>query len=206
MEVSLARHRPVPRTAVSATVSADCGFQILPHLVYLPDMAPTDFCLFPSFKKDLRGKHLAFQTLQKIGLKPNPPPFTLKDFLRQKRTGVRSVGRPEPIYDSPDINATRARFKAQEGQTAILQCQVENLGDKQFVWKLASEQIPLTIGLDRFSQDPRLSVGVRHDGPRSIWTLEIADVRLTDDGLYECQISSKQRHLRRIMTLTVTRE
>lgn len=116
--------------------------------------------------------------------------------------GVSSIGRPEAIYDSPEINATQNRFNFIEGQTAILQCKVDNLGDKKFIWKLASDPNPLTVGLMKFSEDPRLTV--RHDRDRRIWTLEIADVRLQDADLYECQISSHQRHLRKIMTLSVT--
>ena len=31
------------------------GYELIPHLVYSPDLAPSDFFLFPNLKKDIRG-------------------------------------------------------------------------------------------------------------------------------------------------------
>ena len=36
--------------------AAECGFEILPHPAYSPDLAPSDFHLFPKVKKELRGR------------------------------------------------------------------------------------------------------------------------------------------------------
>jgi histone-lysine N-methyltransferase SETMAR len=36
----------------------DCGFEILPHLPYSPDLALSDFYLFPKLKTKLRGRRL----------------------------------------------------------------------------------------------------------------------------------------------------
>ena len=33
-----------------------CGFELLPHPPYSPDMAPSDYYLFPQLKEELRGK------------------------------------------------------------------------------------------------------------------------------------------------------
>ncbi|XP_048253205.1 histone-lysine N-methyltransferase SETMAR-like [Haliotis rufescens] len=33
------------------------GFKVLPHPPYSPDLAPSDYFLFPNFKKELRGRH-----------------------------------------------------------------------------------------------------------------------------------------------------
>ena len=33
------------------------GYELIPHSVYLPDLAPSDFFLFPNLKKDIRGLH-----------------------------------------------------------------------------------------------------------------------------------------------------
>ena len=35
--------------------ATECGFKILPHPTYSPDMAPSDFYLFPKMKSHLRG-------------------------------------------------------------------------------------------------------------------------------------------------------
>ena len=33
------------------------GYELLPHPAYSPDLAPSDFFLFPNLKKDIRGLH-----------------------------------------------------------------------------------------------------------------------------------------------------
>ena len=33
------------------------GYELIPHPAYLPDLAPSDFFLFPNLKKDIRGLH-----------------------------------------------------------------------------------------------------------------------------------------------------
>ena len=33
------------------------GYELKPHPAYLPDLAPSDFFLFPNLKKDIRGLH-----------------------------------------------------------------------------------------------------------------------------------------------------
>ena len=33
------------------------GYELIPHLAYSPDLAPSDFFLFPNLKRDIRGLH-----------------------------------------------------------------------------------------------------------------------------------------------------
>ena len=33
------------------------GYDLIPHPAYSPDLAPSDFFLFPNLKKDIRGLH-----------------------------------------------------------------------------------------------------------------------------------------------------
>ena len=40
------------------------GWQVLPHLLYSPDMSPPDFDLFPKLKKPLCGKH--FTSMEEV--------------------------------------------------------------------------------------------------------------------------------------------
>ncbi|GFR78106.1 transposase [Elysia marginata] len=39
-----------------------CGFKILPHLPYSPDLAPSDFCLFPNLKKSIKRRRFEDST------------------------------------------------------------------------------------------------------------------------------------------------
>ncbi|KAK7496895.1 hypothetical protein BaRGS_00011875 [Batillaria attramentaria] len=74
----------------------------------------------------------------------------------------------------------------------------------QVVWRKASETIPLTVGLVPFVEDPRMEV--EHPPGSSQWNLVIRNLRPEDAGVYECQVSSKVRHLRHHVTLLVKDE
>ena len=39
---------------VALTAATECGFEMLPNPPYFPDMAPSDFYLFPKLKSHLR--------------------------------------------------------------------------------------------------------------------------------------------------------
>ena len=45
----------------TCTVAMDAvernGYELIPHPAYSPDLAPSDFFLFPNLKKDIRGLH-----------------------------------------------------------------------------------------------------------------------------------------------------
>ena len=36
------------------------GYELIPHPAYSPDLAPSDFFLFPNLEKDIRGLHFRF--------------------------------------------------------------------------------------------------------------------------------------------------
>ena len=36
------------------------GYELISHPAYMPDLAPSDFFLFPNLKKDIRGYHFRF--------------------------------------------------------------------------------------------------------------------------------------------------
>ena len=45
---------PAHTSQVSMTVATDCGFEIRPHTLYSPGMAPSDFRLFPKLQDHIR--------------------------------------------------------------------------------------------------------------------------------------------------------
>ena len=47
---------PAHRSMMAVHTSMQCGFKILLHPPYSPDLAPSDFFLFPSLKKHLKGQ------------------------------------------------------------------------------------------------------------------------------------------------------
>ena len=48
---------PAHTSHVAVAAAARYGFQLLPHPLYSPDLAPSDFFLFQSMKESLRGRH-----------------------------------------------------------------------------------------------------------------------------------------------------
>ena len=46
---------PAHTSQVAMTAATECGFEVLPHPPYSPDMTPSDFCLFLKLKSNLRG-------------------------------------------------------------------------------------------------------------------------------------------------------
>jgi len=50
---------PSHTSAVVTSAAADCGYELLLHPPYLPDLAPSDFCLFPLLKQDFSGTHFS---------------------------------------------------------------------------------------------------------------------------------------------------
>ena len=51
----LLENAPAHTSQVAMTAATECGFEVLPQPPYSPDMAPSDFCLFPKLKSNLRG-------------------------------------------------------------------------------------------------------------------------------------------------------
>ena len=48
---------PVHTAQVAVAEATKCGFELLPHPPYSPDLAPSDFYLFPKLKSHIRGRH-----------------------------------------------------------------------------------------------------------------------------------------------------
>ncbi|XP_071169627.1 zwei Ig domain protein zig-8-like [Mytilus edulis] len=111
------------------------------------------------------------------------------------RNGERLV----PIQ--PSFAPSEQNFTVFEGHTAVLTCVVENLGTKTVVWRKMSDTNPLTVGKMTYVSDSR--VQIHHIIHRNNWNLHIRDAKDSDSGTYECQISTKDRNLRRTVHLQV---
>ena len=49
-------NKPAHTSQVAMAAATECGFEVLPHLRYSPDLIPSDFYLFPKLKSNLRGR------------------------------------------------------------------------------------------------------------------------------------------------------
>ncbi|XP_041360435.1 junctional adhesion molecule B-like [Gigantopelta aegis] len=104
--------------------------------------------------------------------------------------------RPLPAFllTTPNVTATR-------GQEAVLACAIDNIGPRTVVWRLASDPNPLTIGQLTYVGDKRFHMV--HDPLSVEWNLHIRNVSLDDAGVYECQVSSRTRSIRKLVLLKV---
>ena len=55
--IILQDNAPSHTAHVAKATMERCGFELLPHAPYSPDLAPSDYFLFPLLKEQLRGKH-----------------------------------------------------------------------------------------------------------------------------------------------------
>ncbi|XP_067665064.1 zwei Ig domain protein zig-8-like isoform X2 [Haliotis asinina] len=101
----------------------------------------------------------------------------------------------------PAFAPTPDNYTYEAGKLALLKCEVHNLGKKKVTWRRASSPNPLTIGTMAFVEDERITV--EHPPSTGEWNLMIKRVQIEDAGVYECQIASKARHLRKHVLLVV---
>ncbi|XP_046354799.1 polymeric immunoglobulin receptor-like isoform X2 [Haliotis rufescens] len=102
---------------------------------------------------------------------------------------------------SPVFAPTPDNYTYEAGKLARLKCEVQNLGKKRVGWRRASAPNPLTIGTMTFVEDDRISV--EHPPSTGQWNLMIKRVEIEDAGVYECQVASTARHLRKHVLLVV---
>ena len=66
------------------------GYKLIPHLAYSPDLAPSDYFLFPNLKKDIRGHH--FQSNEVVA--------AVEEWVRDK----------DPVFFSSGLMALEHRW------------------------------------------------------------------------------------------------
>ena len=59
------------------------GYELIPHPAYSPDLAPSDYFLFPNLKKDICGCH--FQSNEEVVV-------AVEEWVRDKDSGFFSSG------------------------------------------------------------------------------------------------------------------
>lgn len=102
---------------------------------------------------------------------------------------------------APDFYPAPYNVTVHTGDVAVLGCSVYNLGTKTVVWRRLDSSFPLTSGPLTIIADKRMQVV--HVSFKNQWDLMIKNVTLEDEGVYECQIASTDRTVRRLVTLNV---
>lgn len=104
-------------------------------------------------------------------------------------------------YLEPEFLPSASNVTYSRGDLAILFCAVKNLGSQFVSWRKTSEPNPLTVGTLIYVPDSRLRVS--YIEYRGEWNLYINNVSHSDAGLYECQVSTQMRDMRKYILLNV---
>ncbi|KAH3777222.1 lachesin-like [Dreissena polymorpha] len=107
----------------------------------------------------------------------------------------------QPETPAPDFLSSPLNVTFRRGELAILRCSVYNLGTKTVVWRRHEHSFPLTSGSLTVVADDRIQIG--HVDFKNQWDLMIKNVQPEDEGVYECQVASTNRNIRRLVSLTV---
>ncbi|XP_052231544.1 fibroblast growth factor receptor 3-like isoform X2 [Dreissena polymorpha] len=107
----------------------------------------------------------------------------------------------QPETPAPDFLSSPLNVTFRRGELAVLRCSVYNLGTKTVVWRRHEHSFPLTSGTMTVVADDRIQIG--HVDFKNQWDLMIKNVQPDDEGVYECQVASTNRNIRKLVSLTV---
>ncbi|XP_055849470.1 zwei Ig domain protein zig-8 [Episyrphus balteatus] len=80
---------------------------------------------------------------------------------------------------------------ARAGQTAAINCRVEQLGDKSISWIRKRDLHILTAGILTYTSDERFKV-IRTEDSKD-WSLQVKYAQPRDSGIYECQVNTEPK-------------
>jgi len=110
-------------------------------------------------------------------------------------TVTDSSGKPlfTGLYSGPyfDLRTMAKNQTVQIGENALIHCAVKQVGEKSVSWIRKSDSYILSVDSTIFISDDRFKV--LRPVPSTEWNLHLKSARKTDEGLYECQISTEPK-------------
>ncbi|ETN57867.1 hypothetical protein AND_010559 [Anopheles darlingi] len=94
---------------------------------------------------------------------------------------------PHPYFDFDVPRNITTRV----GQTAFINCRVEQMGDKSVSWIRKRDLHILSAGTAVYTSDERFQV-IRSEKAEN-WTLQIKFAQQRDSGIYECQVNTEPK-------------
>lgn len=98
------------------------------------------------------------------------------------------------LYSGPyfDLSRMPTNVTAQVGGPAFLPCKVKQVGNRAVSWVRKRDSYIIGVDEVTFISDDRFRI-LKPDQSEDEWNLHIKPVRLSDAGVYECQISTKSK-------------
>ncbi|XP_055920388.1 zwei Ig domain protein zig-8 isoform X2 [Eupeodes corollae] len=93
----------------------------------------------------------------------------------------------QPVFDF----GMPRNITARAGQTAAINCRVEQLGDKSISWIRKRDLHILTAGILTYTSDERFKV-IRTEDSKD-WSLQVKYAQPRDSGIYECQVNTEPK-------------
>ncbi|XP_021004642.2 neurotrimin isoform X2 [Parasteatoda tepidariorum] len=142
------------------------------------------FCLLLSYISGVTCKQIKTSKLP-------PPPFYPKPSYSFSKFSGLTIVQPAALLDGKQFvvePVTTRNVTTQIGQTTYLHCIVDKLEDKTVSWIRLRDFHLLTVGLYTYTSDTRFQT--MYNEYATDWALQIKYPQLSDEGLYECQVSS----------------
>jgi len=105
-------------------------------------------------------------------------------------SGYGSMTSPEPIPEPFIDPSTPTNVTVIKGKSAMLACVVHHVEDSAVSWVRLRDINLLAINEVTNTKDKRIKA--IHVPESDRWSLRIQDTQLSDDGPYECQVTSRQ--------------
>jgi neurotrimin len=99
----------------------------------------------------------------------------------------------ESISRQPQFLKVPTTVSVIEGSTVILSCRIDNLAERMVFWIRNNDLQILTAGLVTFTADKRFKVNLENAVDATDWSLLITNVKMEDQGQYECQINTEPK-------------
>ncbi|XP_063847748.1 cell adhesion molecule 1-like isoform X2 [Scylla paramamosain] len=150
---------------------------------------PTTLQAFPSLPSPLLAFHKPSQT--------PPGRHELYEAAEAMWAKALALNTLAPEYQGQN----NTEVAAQVGGEATLSCYTYHLSDERVAWLKRDDDQLLTVGQEVYAAERRFSVV--HADHAEAWELWVKDVKLTDAGQYECQLTTSPP-VSFFFTLTVT--
>lgn len=112
-----------------------------------------------------------------------------------------SGSKVKSVAPLPSFRETPSNYTYTEGSRAVLYCSVQNLGARTVIWRKTTDTNPLTVGKMTYAPDERYQIyNIPEKGE---WNLFIKNIQHNDSGIYECQISTKEKYIRKLIRVIV---